>query len=115
MASAPVSSPDTTAPANRCCWRAGPASRTRGRDWAAGGREGGGRAQTRGARAHAQAEREEAQAETAQRLGHVDRGPAEIARALPRLLGRASVLDDVAHQRGWTLATAHPAPPVDTR
>jgi hypothetical protein len=47
-----------------------------------------------------EAERREAQLEAAQGLGQVDRSPAELAGALPRLLGRAAVLDDVAHQGG---------------
>jgi hypothetical protein len=60
-----------------------------------------------------QAELVEAQTDAPEVLGHVDRGPAELARALPRLLGRASVLDDVAHQRGRTLALEHGANRVD--
>jgi len=60
-----------------------------------------------------EAELMEAQLEAALRLGYVDRGPAELARALPRLLGRAAVLDDVAHQRGRALAREHGPDRVD--
>ncbi len=60
-----------------------------------------------------QAELLEAQLEAALPLGHVDRGPAELARTLPGLLGAARVLDHVAHQRGGALALQHGPHRVD--
>src|SRR5262245_2716093 len=60
-----------------------------------------------------EAELMESQTETPEPLGHVDRGPAQLARALPRLFGASLVLDDVAHQRGRHLALEHGSHRVD--
>ena len=112
MASAPVISPDAAAPAKRSCWR-GVAGLAHERQELGDGRQERARRDEAAVLLDDQAELVEAQTETAEGLGHVDRGPAELARALPRLLGRASVLDDVAHERGRTLALEHGAHRVD--